>query len=77
MECSPPVPLPHPPPTVLVAIGGKIATVQYAGGSQGTVDGIIQVNAVIPTGLPAGNIRDRPGRQCRKQGNVTVAVSGN
>ena len=54
---------------VTVAIGGKSATVQYAGASPGTVNGIIQVNAIVPSGLPAGAASaDRAGRQRRKPG---------
>ncbi len=72
------VPLPQPLATTLVAIGGKNATVQYSGGSQGTVDGIIQVNAVIPTGLTAGNVTlIVQVANAASQGNVTIAVSGN
>ena len=47
------VPLPLPVGLVTGAIGGKAVTVQYAGGSPGTVDGILQVNLVVPTGLTA------------------------
>ena len=45
------VPLPKPLATVSVTIGGAPATVQYAGGAQGIVAGVMQVNAVIPAGL--------------------------
>ena len=72
------VPLPQPVANVLVSIGGQNATVQYAGGSQGTVNGIIQVNAVVPTGLTAGNVPVvvRMGASA-SQSNVTIVVSGN
>ncbi len=72
------VPLPQPTAQVTVAIGGKSATVQYAGGSPGTVDGILQVNAVIPSGLPIGaaSVIVQVGGAA-SQGNVTVSVSGN
>jgi uncharacterized protein (TIGR03437 family) len=72
------VPLPLPVAQVTVAIGGKPATVNYAGGSLGTVNGIIQVNATVPGGLPAGaaSVIVQAGNTA-SQGNVTVAVSGN
>ncbi len=72
------VPLPIPVASVTVAIGGKSATLQYVGASPGTVDGIIQVNAFIPSGLPAGaaSLIVQAG-SAASQGNVTVAVSGN
>jgi uncharacterized protein (TIGR03437 family) len=39
---------------VTAQIGGKAATVLYAGSSQGIVSGVIQVNLVVPNGLTAG-----------------------
>src|SRR5262249_7576447 len=36
-------------------IGGKPATVQYAGDAAGLLEGVMQVNVQIPDGLPAGN----------------------
>ncbi len=71
-------PLPLPNAQVNVAIGGKPATVDYAGGSPGTVDGVIQVNATVPGGLPAGaaTLIVQVGNAA-SQGNVTIAVSGN
>ncbi len=50
------VPLPLPVLPVSVTIGGKPATVNYAGASLGSVEGLIQVNAQVPSGLAAGNI---------------------
>jgi uncharacterized protein (TIGR03437 family) len=38
-----------------VTIGGVSATVQYAGGAQGIIAGVVQVNAVVPAGL-SGNV---------------------
>ncbi len=72
------VPLPLPVANVSVAIGGKSATVDYAGGSPGSVDGLIQVNVTVPSGLPAGNasVIVQVG-SAASQGNVTIAVSGN
>jgi len=72
------VPLPIPLLPVSVAIGGKSATIKYAGASLGTVAGITQVNAVVPSGLPAGNasVIVQAG-SAASQGGVTIAVSGN
>jgi len=72
------VPLPIPLLPVSVAIGGKSATIKYAGASLGTVAGITQVNAVVPSGLPAGNasLIVQVG-SAASQGGVTIAVSGN
>jgi len=72
------VPLPIPLLPVSVAIGGKNATIDYVGASPGTVAGIIQVNATVPSGLPAGNasLIVQVG-SAASQGGVTIAVSGN
>ncbi len=71
-------PLPVPALIVNVAIGGKSAVVQFAGGSPGTVAGVMQVNVVVPSGLPAGNasLIVQAG-SAASQGGVTIAVSGN
>ncbi len=71
-------PLPLPVAQVTVAIGGKQAVVQYAGASLGTVNGIIQVNATVPSGLTAGAVPVivQVGSTA-SQGNVTITVSGN
>jgi uncharacterized protein (TIGR03437 family) len=47
-----PYPLPVLP--VTATIGGKTAVVQYAGGAQSLVAGILQINLQIPSGLTAG-----------------------
>jgi uncharacterized protein (TIGR03437 family) len=47
-------PLPVPVAEVKVTIGGKTATVNFAGGAPGSVAGVIQVNAQIPSGITAG-----------------------
>jgi uncharacterized protein (TIGR03437 family) len=47
-----PYPLPVLP--VTATIGGKTAVVQYAGGAQSLVGGILQINLQIPSGLAAG-----------------------
>ena len=39
-----------------VTIGGKPATVVYAGTAPGGVAGFLQVNAVVPSGLPSGSV---------------------
>jgi uncharacterized protein (TIGR03437 family) len=39
---------------VKVTIGGKTATVNFAGGAPGSVAGVIQVNAQIPSGITVG-----------------------
>ena len=70
--------LPQPLQPVTVTIGGKPATSNYAGGAPYIVQGVMQVNAQIPSGLPAGNaavvvsVGGVP-----TQTGVTVAVSGN
>ena len=48
------VPLPLPNLQVTATIGGRAATVQYAGGAQGIVAGVMQVNLQVPSGLAAG-----------------------
>jgi len=40
---------------VKVTIGGQNATVNFAGGAPGSVQGVIQVNALIPSGITVGN----------------------
>ncbi len=70
------LPLPVLQP-VTVTIGGMPANTNYAGGAPGIVQGVMQVNAQIPSGLPAGNaavvvyVGGVP-----SQAGVTVAVSG-
>lgn len=72
------LPLPLPVAQVTVAIGGKQATVDYAGASLGTINGITQVNATVPSGLSPGGVPVivQVGNTA-SQGNVTIAVSGN
>jgi uncharacterized protein (TIGR03437 family) len=63
---------------VTVTIGGKTAETNYAGGAPEIVQGVMQVNAQIPSGLPAGNaavVVSVGG--VTTQAGVTVAVSGN
>jgi len=47
-------PLPQPAQTVTATIGGKSATVQYAGGAPNVVQGVSQINLQIPSGLTPG-----------------------
>lgn len=70
------VPLPLPVLPVTVTIGGKSAPINYAGASPGTVEGIMQVNAQIPSGLAAGNaaVVVQVGTSSTQPG-VTVSVS--
>ena len=71
------LPLPVLQP-VTVAIGGVPANTNYAGGAPDIVQGAMQINAQIPSGLAAGNaavvvyVGGIP-----SQAGVTVAVSGN
>jgi len=71
------LPLPVLQP-VTVTIGGKPASTNYAGGAPGIVQGVMQINAQIPSGLPAGNaaVVVTVGTT-QSQPGVTVAVSGN
>jgi uncharacterized protein (TIGR03437 family) len=47
-------PLPLPMQNVTVTVGGKSATVQYAGGAPGIVAGVMQINIQVPDGLTPG-----------------------
>lgn len=70
------VPLPRPNLQVSVTIGGQPAQLQYVGGAPGIIAGLMQINAVIPSGtatnltvpvvLQVGNVFSQPG--------VTIAV---
>jgi uncharacterized protein (TIGR03437 family) len=70
------VPLPLPVLPVTVTIGGKPAATNFAGAAPGSVEGVIQVNAQIPSGLTAGNaaVVVQVGTSLSQPG-VTVAVS--
>lgn len=48
--------LPVPKLPVSVQIGGIGATVIYAGGAPGVVEGVLQVNVQVPTGVPSGAV---------------------
>jgi uncharacterized protein (TIGR03437 family) len=66
-------------PAVLVTIGGRSVTPQYAGQAPNAVAGVMQINAQIPSGIQAGNavpvVVEVGG--VSTQAGVTVAVSGN
>jgi uncharacterized protein (TIGR03437 family) len=47
-------PLPQPVLPVTVTIGGQTATVQYAGGENGTVAGVLRMDVQIPGGIQTG-----------------------
>jgi uncharacterized protein (TIGR03437 family) len=48
-------PYPQPNLPVTVTVGGQDAPVQYAGGAQGLVAGLMQVNIQIPAGTEPGD----------------------
>jgi uncharacterized protein (TIGR03437 family) len=50
------VPLPIPVLPVSVTLGGKAATLQYAGAAPGLVAGVLQLNVQVPAGLTAGPV---------------------
>jgi uncharacterized protein (TIGR03437 family) len=63
---------------VSVTIGGQMVTAQYAGGAPGLLEGVMQVNAQIPTGIAPGSavpVRIQVGGAASQAG-VTIAVAG-
>jgi uncharacterized protein (TIGR03437 family) len=62
-------PLPQPVQQVTVSIGGMPADVKYAGGAQGVIAGVVQVNVVVPSGVTGavpvtfsvGGVTSQPG----------------
>jgi uncharacterized protein (TIGR03437 family) len=72
-------PLPQPIAKVGVTIGGKPAEVRFAGGASGQVAGLMQVNAVVPSGIPAGSAAPviLSIGNVSSQAGVTIAVAGN
>lgn len=46
---------PKPVASVSVTVGGVPAAIQYAGSAPSLVSGVLQVNVVIPQGVPSGN----------------------
>jgi uncharacterized protein (TIGR03437 family) len=70
-------PLPVPQATVTATIGGKAATVSFAGGAPGSPAGVIQVNVQVPSGVTAGSavpVVVTVGTS-NTQNGVTIAVS--
>ena len=62
---------------VTATVGATDATVQYSGSAQGLVDGVVQVNVVVPAGTTAGAavpVVLKVGSNST-QANVTIAVS--
>jgi trimeric autotransporter adhesin len=70
--------LPSPLASVTVTIGGKTATTNYAGAAPDEISGLMQINALIPSGLAAGNaaVTVQVGNVSTQPG-VTIAVTGN
>jgi uncharacterized protein (TIGR03437 family) len=68
---------PVPVLPVTVTIGGKSATVQFAGGAPGSPAGVIQVNAQIPAGIATSNAASVTVQvgQSTSQPGVTLAVT--
>ncbi|HEY7391633.1 MAG TPA: hypothetical protein VH640_24170 [Bryobacteraceae bacterium] len=62
---SSPTQNPVPAASISVLIGGQPATYSYAGGIDGVVEGILQINAQVPTNVPSGTVP------------VTVLIGGN
>jgi uncharacterized protein (TIGR03437 family) len=66
---------------VTATIGGAAATVTYAGWVSGSVTGLYQVNATVPTKATAGNlpitvtVNNGTGQVVTSQAGVTVAVN--
>ena len=70
--------LPLPILPVSATIGGQSATVLYAGGGPGMVEGILQVNLQIPSEVPVGpavEVRLQIGDNTSQSG-LTVALQG-
>ena len=71
---KPPYPVPLAP--VTLSIGGRPGQINYAGAAPGLVFGVLQVNAVVPSGLSAGPQRLvlTVGKNDNSSQPVTVAV---
>jgi trimeric autotransporter adhesin len=67
-----------PVASLTVTIGGKTTTTNYAGAAPLAIAGVTQINALVPTGLTAGNVAVsvQVGGVSTQPG-VTIAVSGN
>jgi uncharacterized protein (TIGR03437 family) len=66
--------LPTPIAPVSVTIGGVSATVNYAGGAPGSIAGVMQVNAVVPSGVSGSAPVVVTVGGVSSQGGVTVVV---
>jgi uncharacterized protein (TIGR03437 family) len=68
-------PLPQIPVPPTVTIGGVAATVNYAGVIPGCMIGLLQINVVVPAGLPAGAAKVVVSfGATQSQDKVTIAV---
>jgi uncharacterized protein (TIGR03437 family) len=73
------LPLPAPLLAVTATVGGQNATVVYAGAAPGAVAGLMQVDVLIPAGVPTGSqvpVVLQVGTAATGAG-VSIAVSGN
>jgi uncharacterized protein (TIGR03437 family) len=70
------LPLPTPLLPISATIGGVAAKVEYAGAAPGEVQGIMQLNLLIPAGVPTGSavpVKVTSGAATSKA-NVTIAI---
>jgi uncharacterized protein (TIGR03437 family) len=70
------LPLPTPLLPISATVGGVAAKVQYAGAAPGEVQGIMQLNLLIPAGVPTGSavpVKVTSGTATSKA-NVTIAI---
>jgi uncharacterized protein (TIGR03437 family) len=69
------LPLPKPVLPVSATIGGLAAVVEYAGEAPGAVQGVMQLNLLIPAGVPTGAVpvKVTVGTASNKA-NVTIAI---
>jgi len=73
---GPSLPLPAPIAKVSVTIGGQPAVISYAGEAPTLVDGVLQVNAQIPTNIGSGDqlVVITIGENTNTRQSITVAV---
>jgi uncharacterized protein (TIGR03437 family) len=70
------LPLPTPQLHISATVGGVAATVEYAGEAPGEVQGIMQLNLLLPPGVPTGSavpVKVSSGTATSKA-NVTIAI---
>jgi uncharacterized protein (TIGR03437 family) len=70
------LPLPKPVLPVSATVGGVAATVEYAGEAPGAVQGVMQLNLLLPAGVPTGSavpVKVTVGTATNKA-NVTIAI---